>query len=137
MVSGNGEKGVLYAQHPLRTHATCNKSSFSLSRRLFIWCPYAERPLTTMDLTPVQIGQFILGKNLGIGAFGKVRSDRHVGRHETAMVTPRFCFTMGTSMAIIFNMTSCSNLSRCAIFSSCTDGGHSGDSCLFHSLIFV
>lgn len=26
-----------------------------------------------MDQAPVQIGQFILGKNLGIGAFGKVR----------------------------------------------------------------
>jgi hypothetical protein len=29
-----------------------------------------------MEQAPVQIGQFILGKNLGIGAFGKVR-----GRH--------------------------------------------------------
>eukprot|EP00978_Attheya_sp_CCMP212_P006169 scaffold13869_cov69-Attheya_sp.AAC.4 len=27
-----------------------------------------------MEHTPVQIGQFILGKNLGIGAFGKVRT---------------------------------------------------------------
>ena len=27
-----------------------------------------------MDQAPVQIGQFILDKNLGIGAFGKVRS---------------------------------------------------------------
>jgi hypothetical protein len=27
-----------------------------------------------MEQAPVQIGQFILGKNLGIGAFGKVRS---------------------------------------------------------------
>jgi hypothetical protein len=26
-----------------------------------------------MDQAPVQVGQFILGKNLGIGAFGKVR----------------------------------------------------------------
>lgn len=26
-----------------------------------------------MEQAPVQIGQFILGKNLGIGAFGKVR----------------------------------------------------------------
>lgn len=25
-----------------------------------------------MDQAPIQIGQFILGKNLGIGAFGKV-----------------------------------------------------------------
>jgi hypothetical protein len=25
-----------------------------------------------MDQQPIQIGQFILGKNLGIGAFGKV-----------------------------------------------------------------
>jgi hypothetical protein len=28
----------------------------------------------TMEQAPVQIGQFILGKNLGIGAFGKVRT---------------------------------------------------------------
>ena len=27
-----------------------------------------------MDQQPVQIGQYILGKNLGIGAFGKVNS---------------------------------------------------------------
>ena len=27
-----------------------------------------------MEQAPVQIGQFILGKNLGIGAFGKVRA---------------------------------------------------------------
>jgi hypothetical protein len=27
-----------------------------------------------MEQAPVQIGQFILGKNLGIGAFGKVRN---------------------------------------------------------------
>ena len=27
-----------------------------------------------MDQTPVQIGQYVLGKNLGIGAFGKVRT---------------------------------------------------------------
>jgi len=27
----------------------------------------------TMDQPPVKIGQYILGKNLGIGAFGKVR----------------------------------------------------------------
>jgi hypothetical protein len=26
-----------------------------------------------MEQAPVQVGQFILGKNLGIGAFGKVR----------------------------------------------------------------
>ncbi len=26
-----------------------------------------------MDEAPIQIGQYILGKNLGIGAFGKVR----------------------------------------------------------------
>ena len=29
---------------------------------------------TIMDRESVQIGQFILGKNLGIGAFGKVRN---------------------------------------------------------------
>jgi hypothetical protein len=28
-----------------------------------------------MEQAPVQIGQFILGKNLGIGAFGKVRQE--------------------------------------------------------------
>ena len=28
-----------------------------------------------MDPQPIQIGQFLLGKNLGIGAFGKVRRD--------------------------------------------------------------
>ena len=27
-----------------------------------------------MDQQPVQIGQYVLGKNLGIGAFGKVSS---------------------------------------------------------------
>lgn len=27
----------------------------------------------TMEQPPVQIGQYVLGKNLGIGAFGKVR----------------------------------------------------------------
>ena len=27
------------------------------------------------EQTPVQIGQFVLAKNLGIGAFGKVRTD--------------------------------------------------------------
>jgi hypothetical protein len=27
-----------------------------------------------MEQAPVQVGQFILGKNLGIGAFGKVRN---------------------------------------------------------------
>jgi 5'-AMP-activated protein kinase catalytic alpha subunit len=26
-----------------------------------------------MEQPPVQIGQYVLGKNLGIGAFGKVR----------------------------------------------------------------
>jgi 5'-AMP-activated protein kinase catalytic alpha subunit len=31
-----------------------------------------------MDQAPVQIGQFILGKNLGIGAFGKVKLATHV-----------------------------------------------------------
>jgi 5'-AMP-activated protein kinase catalytic alpha subunit len=30
-----------------------------------------------MEQAPVQIGQFILGKNLGIGAFGKVRNIVH------------------------------------------------------------
>lgn len=29
-----------------------------------------------MEQAPVQIGQFILGKNLGIGAFGKVRGSK-------------------------------------------------------------
>jgi 5'-AMP-activated protein kinase catalytic alpha subunit len=27
-----------------------------------------------MEQAPVKIGQYVLGKNLGIGAFGKVRS---------------------------------------------------------------
>mmetsp|Transcript_42955 Transcript_42955/g.103959 ORF Transcript_42955/g.103959 Transcript_42955/m.103959 type:complete len:702 (-) Transcript_42955:1768-3873(-) len=31
-----------------------------------------------MDQAPIQIGQFILGKNLGIGAFGKVKEATHV-----------------------------------------------------------
>jgi hypothetical protein len=31
-----------------------------------------------MEQAPVQIGQFILGKNLGIGAFGKVRMTQNV-----------------------------------------------------------
>jgi len=29
-----------------------------------------------MEQPPVQIGQYVLGKNLGIGAFGKVRRSR-------------------------------------------------------------
>lgn len=33
----------------------------------------AAQACRTMEQAPVQIGQFILGKNLGIGAFGKVR----------------------------------------------------------------
>jgi len=40
-----------------------------------------------MEQAPVQIGQFILGKNLGIGAFGKVRTERgngYRGRMERA-----------------------------------------------------
>lgn len=28
-----------------------------------------------MEQPPVQIGQYVLGKNLGIGAFGKVRNN--------------------------------------------------------------
>ena len=34
-----------------------------------------------MEQAPVQIGQFILGKNLGIGAFGKVRGE-HSNMHD-------------------------------------------------------
>lgn len=34
-----------------------------------------------MEQPPVQIGQFILGKNLGIGAFGKVREDTLIITH--------------------------------------------------------
>ena len=34
--------------------------------------PYTHT-IFSMEQPPVQIGQFILGKNLGIGAFGKVR----------------------------------------------------------------
>ncbi|GAX12524.1 5'-AMP-activated protein kinase, catalytic alpha subunit [Fistulifera solaris] len=39
-----------------------------------------------MDQTPIQIGQFILGKNLGIGAFGKVKLATHaVTGHKVAV----------------------------------------------------
>mmetsp|Transcript_38736 Transcript_38736/g.54546 ORF Transcript_38736/g.54546 Transcript_38736/m.54546 type:complete len:668 (-) Transcript_38736:7-2010(-) len=39
-----------------------------------------------MDQAPVQIGQFILGKNLGIGAFGKVKLATHaVTGHKVAV----------------------------------------------------
>jgi hypothetical protein len=42
---------------------------------LFITHPafLPHTPVSSMEQPPVQIGQFILGKNLGIGAFGKVR----------------------------------------------------------------
>jgi hypothetical protein len=30
-----------------------------------------------MDQAPVKIGQYVLGKNLGIGAFGKVSLGQH------------------------------------------------------------
>jgi hypothetical protein len=35
-----------------------------------------------MDQAPIKIGQYVLGKNLGIGAFGKVSSefDRRHGK---------------------------------------------------------
>lgn len=36
----------------------------------------AAKRSSIMEQAPVQIGQFILGKNLGIGAFGKVCCER-------------------------------------------------------------
>jgi 5'-AMP-activated protein kinase catalytic alpha subunit len=39
-----------------------------------------------MDRAPVQIGQFILGKNLGIGAFGKVKLATHAVTGHTVAV---------------------------------------------------
>jgi hypothetical protein len=38
-----------------------------------------------MEQAPVQIGQFILGKNLGIGAFGKVSFSLKSWRHFTVI----------------------------------------------------
>jgi hypothetical protein len=62
-----------------------------------------------MDQTPVQIGQFILGKNLGIGAFGKVRYHRSVEdcHGDTSWIAADSTGTLRDSMAIFFNMTSC------------------------------
>jgi hypothetical protein len=48
---------------------------------------------TTMEQAPVQIGQFILGKNLGIGAFGKVRI---IPIHQSS----RFCLDTGLKRGI-------------------------------------
>jgi hypothetical protein len=42
-----------------------------------------------MDRAPVQIGQFILGKNLGIGAFGKVRIRLFFWLDTTALLETR------------------------------------------------
>lgn len=39
-----------------------------------------------MDQQPVQIGQYVLGKNLGIGAFGKVKSSS-----ENLLSSSKFC----------------------------------------------
>ena len=42
-----------------------------------------------MEQAPVQIGQFILGKNLGIGAFGKVGLTRHAAGSLTSEIATR------------------------------------------------
>jgi hypothetical protein len=46
-----------------------------------------------MDQAPVQIGQFILGKNLGIGAFGKVSCTEHT--NDIPMVTLQKILVVG------------------------------------------
>jgi len=43
----------------------------------------------TMEQAPVQIGQFVLGKNLGIGAFGKVRTKKEKDLDRCCLTTPR------------------------------------------------
>ena len=40
------------------------------------WTERGQTPVSAMEQPPVQIGQYVLGKNLGIGAFGKVRRSR-------------------------------------------------------------
>ena len=58
-----------------------------------------------MDQAPVQIGQFILGKNLGIGAFGKVR----IGR--TFMSSIRIGSKKGINAEIAAPKTACKRAS--------------------------
>jgi hypothetical protein len=67
-----------------------------------------------MDQTPIQIGQFILGKNLGIGAFGKVRYHRSVEdfHGDTSWIAAGATCTLEVFMAIIFNVTSCNDFQR-------------------------
>ena len=51
----------------------------------------SQSQLATMDQQPVQIGQYVLGKNLGIGAFGKVRfgfEQSLFWRHHLALNSP-------------------------------------------------
>ena len=72
----------------------------------------------------MQIGQFILGKNLGIGAFGKVRSDRNIGSKktfimvngDTSLITADATCTLRNCMAIFLSMTSRCDLTALGTF---------------------
>ncbi len=60
-------------------------SPAALSKQSLLWktALTSVQACRTMEQAPVQIGQFILGKNLGIGAFGKVRNQND-NDHDTS-----------------------------------------------------
>jgi len=69
----------LHAPPPLPVHGDRVRDPEPLFTKTTQICPRRdERIPSTMEQAPVQVGQFILGKNLGIGAFGKVRGNTHV-----------------------------------------------------------
>ena len=92
---------------PPYKHSPVNQGTTSsfLRLELFSFCIvlFSLTKIITMEQPPVQIGQFILGKNLGIGAFGKVRKtllDTGGQAGATAAETLDFCTREAPSTSV-------------------------------------
>jgi hypothetical protein len=63
-----------------------------------------------MEQPPVQIGQYVLGKNLGIGAFGKVRlifvvdTSSRLGKNAIALIRLRLGMLSKHEICVWFNL---------------------------------
>ena len=54
---------------------------------------------------PVQIGQYVLAKNLGIGAFGKVSYEKAVFRNRPRMMVSTAIAAGGCRLSVLFRQT--------------------------------